>query len=68
MDVQGSTKVNKPDLIEYGPCFCMGPQGTDPYCPCEMRQRGLNPTNPWTPEKIKELEDVLANIFQWDKK
>jgi hypothetical protein len=40
-------------------CACMGPVGDDPYCPCDMRRRGLVPTNPWTPEKIAELHRVL---------
>ena len=26
----------KPRPIEY-PCGCLGPQRTDPVCPCEMR-------------------------------
>jgi hypothetical protein len=40
-------------------CACMGPTGDDPHCPCDMRRRGLVPTNPWTPEKIAELHRVL---------
>lgn len=23
-------------------CACMGPQGTDPYCPCRMQRKGLD--------------------------
>lgn len=30
-------------------CACMGPIGNDPYCPCEMRRRGFEPSGPkWT--------------------
>ncbi|HEY3694205.1 hypothetical protein [Phenylobacterium sp.] len=25
--------------VPWDPCWCMGPQGDDPYCPCEMRRR-----------------------------
>ena len=48
-----------------GPCACMGPQGDDPHCPCEMRQKGLEPTDPWTPEKVAELKEALRNMFEW---
>lgn len=47
-------------------CACMGRIGDDPYCPCEMRSRGLTPTNLWTPEKIAELDRALASMFKWD--
>ena len=43
----------------------MGPQGDDPHCPCEMRQKGLEPTDPWTPEKVAELKEALRNMFEW---
>jgi hypothetical protein len=43
-------------------CACMGPIGNDPYCPCVMKQRGLEATNLWTPEKIAELDAVLAEV------
>ena len=48
-------------------CACMGPQGNDPMCPCEMRASGLEPHNSWTPEKIQELKDVLAKFYNWEK-
>lgn len=22
---------------QFSPCFCIGPQGSDPYCPCKMK-------------------------------
>jgi hypothetical protein len=37
-------------------CTCMGCIGSDPYCPCKMKQLGLTPTELWTPEKIAEFE------------
>jgi hypothetical protein len=27
-------------------CACMGPRYGDPYCYCEMKRRGLTPTEP----------------------
>lgn len=70
MDVQRPTEMthftNTDNPIDF-PCACLGPQGNDPLCPCQMRQAGLEPHNPWTPEKVKELEDALAKVFQWEK-
>jgi hypothetical protein len=43
-------------------CACMGPVGNDPHCPCAMRQRGLEPTNTWTPEKLAELDRAMAKL------
>lgn len=37
--------------IFTGLCACMGKTGDDPYCRCEMRQRGLTPT-PFPPAFI----------------
>ena len=47
------------------PCACMGPQGNDPMCPCAMIQAGLEPFNPWTPEKKEELNRVLSHVFNF---
>ena len=49
----------------YTACACMGPQGNDPVCPCHMRAMGKEPTNTWTPEKLKELDNALAEVFGW---
>lgn len=46
-------------------CACMGPQGKDPVCPCRMRAMGKEPHNSWTPEKVKELNQVLGKVFGW---
>lgn len=43
-----------------GLCACMGPQGNDPLCPCQMRQAGLTPTPVWKPGDKEELQRVLA--------
>lgn len=48
-------------------CACMGRIGTDPYCPCEMRSRGLTPTRIWTDEKVAELNAAMAEMFGWDE-
>jgi len=29
-------------LPKFNLCACLGPQATDPYCPCQMQQRGLD--------------------------
>lgn len=54
-------------LSEIAFCACMGPIANDPYCPCEMKRRGLEPTNLWTPEKVAELEAALASMFSREK-
>ena len=41
-------------------CACMGPMGSDPHCPCKMKELGLPCSNAWTPEKIAELDAALA--------
>ena len=46
-------------------CACMGPQGSDPVCPCQMRAQGLQPYNGWTPEKIEEFEKALSKLYNW---
>lgn len=51
--------------VNNGPCACMGRQGDDPFCPCVMRQKGLEPTDPWTPEKVEELNKALKEMFGW---
>lgn len=40
-------------------CACMGPQRGDPYCPCEMRRRGMEPTGP-TEQERREFQEALA--------
>jgi len=47
-----------------GLCACMGPIAGDPYCPCEMRRKGLEPTNLWTPEKVAELHKALSCFIE----
>lgn len=51
-----------------GPCACMGPLGNDPHCPCVMRQKGLEPTNIWTPEVIAELQEALRELVWEDRR
>ena len=43
-------------------CACIGPIGSDEYCPCKMKEKGLPCSNAWTDEKKKELDDVLLMI------
>lgn len=49
----------KAEAPKFNLCACMGPNGDDPYCPCEMDRRGLVATDPWTPEKVAEPHRVL---------
>lgn len=44
-------------------CACMGKIGNDPYCPCEMKSRGLEPTNLWTEEEKARLHAALDSMF-----
>jgi hypothetical protein len=32
---------DKADAMEYHPCFCVGKQNGEPYCPCVMRQKNV---------------------------
>lgn len=48
--------------IEFGPCGCIGKQGEDPHCPCEMRARGLERTSftqPLTPAEKTKLSEMF---------
>lgn len=31
--------------LEPRPCFCIGPQNGEPFCPCEMRRRRIRVVN-----------------------
>jgi len=47
----------------YGPCGCIGKQGDDPHCPCEMRSRGLERKSfvqPITPSEKAFLTDLRS--------
>lgn len=47
----------------FTPCACLGKQGNDPHCPCEMRRHGMQPTDPWTQEEQAKLNAVLGKMF-----
>lgn len=45
-------------------CFCTGPQPGEPYCPCEMRRRGIYKrgkqwVEPARPERVVGVSDCL---------
>lgn len=46
-------------------CSCIGRVGADPYCPCEMRLHGLEPTELWTLERKAALDAALGEMFGW---
>lgn len=43
---------------EITPCACMGPLSGEPYCPCEMRRRGLPPS----PARVAAEEDAQHRL------
>lgn len=47
------------------PCGCIGPQGGAPYCPCGMRERGLEQprfATPITPAEKASLYDKFREV------
>jgi uncharacterized coiled-coil protein SlyX len=45
-------------------CACVGPLMGEPYCPCEMRQNGLESiANKWSQEDKDDLQKALEEIF-----
>jgi hypothetical protein len=50
-------------LMPFELCACLGPQGLDPVCPCQMRQQGLEPSNQWTEDDKQRLHQALDKIF-----
>lgn len=57
-----SSLIKKLETGEIHMCGCMGRQGSDPYCPCEMRRRGLKVSTP-SANDIKKLEIALNGIL-----
>ena len=52
--------ANDNTVVGYqGPCACIGRVGDDPYCPCEMYDKGLTCSDLWSEELIKELNLAL---------
>jgi hypothetical protein len=37
----------------------MGKLGSEPYCPCEMRKRGMPSSADWTEEEIRKFEQMF---------
>lgn len=50
--------------LAFDLCACLGPQGNDPVCPCQMQQQGLVPSNQWTEDDKKELHRALSQVFE----
>ena len=50
---------------KFSMCACMGLVGKDPYCPCEMRRRGLKSDADWTEEDKARLNKAFAEMFGW---
>lgn len=44
-------------------CACMGPQGKDKLCPCQVRAAGLpEDVKPWTTEDHERLKVALVKL------
>lgn len=41
-------------------CFCTGPKNGQPYCPCEMKRRGIVQRNGRWVEPEKDLGEVVT--------
>lgn len=54
---------NKLGTGEFTMCACMGPVCGEPYCPCEMRRRGLAPS-PARQAADAEAAKKLAALVQ----
>lgn len=52
---------------KFNLCACMGLVGTDPYCPCEMRRRGLKSDSEWTEEDKARFTKALGDMFGWEE-
>jgi|688.fasta_scaffold1017697_2 hypothetical protein len=45
-------------------CACVGPINGEPYCPCEMKQNGLESiASKWSQEDKDDLQKALEEIF-----
>jgi len=55
-------------------CACLGPQWSEPYCPCQMegKERSAEYKEYMLLENVanreKELNNTLAEVFGWNKK
>lgn len=69
MERRSTCGILKVDKSVLKLCACMGPMHGDPYCYCEMENRGLKVSEKYkmTPEQEKKLDDALADIFEWKK-
>lgn len=45
-------------------CACLGRQGADPYCPCEMNRRGLQRSIQQSLETAESLDETFKQVFQ----
>lgn len=56
--------MEKLDSGELSFCGCMGPMYGEPYCPCQMKQKGLQAemdANPERQAEQKRWEEFWAN-------
>ena len=49
-------------------CACIGKQGNDEYCYCELKHRGMD-TSHLEPskEEMESLKEGFAIMFNWNK-
>ena len=50
------------DMKTPSACACMGAVYGEPYCPCEMRQRGLCSSEKHE-EAMKKAKEDMARVF-----
>lgn len=49
------------------PCACLGPRQGEPYCMCEMIDRGIRTKKDYAmseSEKVR-LNEALSKVFDW---
>ena len=53
-------------MAEFSMCACLGPREGEPYCMCEMINRGLKKKEDydWTQEEKDRLSAALDSIFE----
>lgn len=56
--------MEKLNSVEISMCGCLGPMYGEPYCPCQMEQKGLQAmmeNNPLRQAELKRWNDFWSN-------
>ena len=47
-------------------CACIGKQGNDEYCYCELKARGMDTSHLLcTEEELNDLKEAFSKMFNW---